>query len=405
MQQSSVIGEQSASVEPATAPADSAPAPAPTPATESVPEQTAPVPASEQLDENVQGLHTSLNELLSVQLRARSGNQQHKNIDRVVAIANEGWTFGVVGTRFSGTSGADIYDKQCLKLIDPHMDDIVASAGAKIFALVLSYILTDSIYYAAEAKKIILDFASSSGFDTVEGNRNFTGANQCAFDISLFAPLLIDSALMLEAYPDWTAADKEKVQSWLATEVYPVTSAIARTRLDEVYPAYNSYSPAEAKSEHIQTQLNIIGNKWAGDTRCAKFGFQLHGGSPDELRRGSTGCDGTYLHTNDKAYSYQITTLNHLIYHAEALRRHGDNELYNYKLDSGESLILQGILFVIENQNGTSYDWLTNNLGVLRIANNYFNDPRLCRQLARGYTFNEGRYLPYTKLTYPHVCQ
>jgi len=382
-------------------------------------------------DDNVNGFHTSLSELRAIKARAQNGSQaDSSNITRVVDAANEGWTYGTVGTPFGGTAGTEIYDKRCVRLNDPDTASIIPTSGSKIFSMVLSYIFTDSATYAADARSILLDFSRSSGYEKVEGQVKYNGANQCAFEIGLFVPLLIESAMLMEAYPEWTAADKAKLQAWLATEVYPVTAAIARTRknnwgtaaafaswaighyltgsglrLDEVYPTAQSFTPAEAKREHLQTQLDIVGNNWAGDTRCLKFGFQKHGGFPDELRRGSTGCDGTYLHSNDKSYSYQIRTMNHLIYHAEALQRHGNNELYDYKIGNSESLILNGILFVIENSNGTSYDWLKHNLGVLRLANDFYDDERLCQQIAKGTTFRQGRYLPYTRATYPQVCQ
>lgn len=284
---------------------------------------------------------------------------------------------------------------------------------------------------AEQAKQIILNFADSSGFDTViDGTVELNGSNQCALEIALLTPLLIESALLLESYPEWISADKTKVQSWLAAEVYPVTAAIARTRknnwgtaaafaswavghyvgdsslvLNEIYPVANSFSAAQAKAEHLQTQLDIIGNTWPGDTQCETFGFQSHGGFPDELRRGSTGCDGTYLFANDLSYDYQITTMGHLVYHAEALRRHSDNELYQYNLGNGDSLILKGITFVTDNPNGTSYDWRNFSLSTVRIANSYYNDNRLCEQLAKGIYFREGRFVPFSKLTYPEVCQ
>ena len=384
-------------------------------------------------DTTVQGLHISYSELKNISAGALNGNSRYlENTDRITAIANEGWTFGDVGTPFAGTPFIDsVYDKECLRLGEPQIGGILPKAGTSIFSMVLAYILTDNVGYAADAKNVLLNFADSSGFNTViDGTVELNGTNQCAFEIGLLAPLLIESALLLEAYPEWTSADKAKVQAWLATEVYPVTAAIARKRknnwgtaaafaswaighylsgstlvLNEVYPAAQSFSAEQAKDEHLQTQLDIVGNTWAGDTRCENFGFQAHGGYPDELRRGSTGCDGTYLFANDASYSYQITTMEHLIYHAEALRRHSGNELYQYKLSNGDSLMLKGITFIIDNPNGTSYNWKNSNLSTLRIANHYFNDARLCEQLANGIYFREGRYLPFSRLTYPEVCQ
>lgn len=384
-------------------------------------------------NDNIQGLHTSYAELLDIRSNALNGNTRYqKNIDKIAAIANEGWPFGDVGVPFSGTPFIDsVYDKECLRLGEPEIGGILPKAGTHIFSMVLAYILTDNVSYAEQARNIILNFADSSGFDTViDGTVVFNGANQCAFEIGLFTPLFIESALLMEAYPEWSSADKGRVQAWLAAEVYPVTSAIAKKRknnwgtaaafaswaighylsgstleLNEVHPVVQSFSADQAKNEHLRVQLDIIGNTWAGDTKCEKFGFQPHGGNPDELRRGSTGCDGTYLFANDAAYAYQITTMEHLIYHAEALRRHGENELYQYKLSNGESLMLKGITFVIDNPNGTSYNWKKSHLSTLRIANHYLDDARLCEQLAKGTNFKEGRYVPFSKLTYPEVCQ
>lgn len=392
-----------------------------------------PKPDDGNNNNGVLGLHTSYDELIKIRKSALDGNTRYQeSIDRIASIAEEGWPYGDVGTPFAGTPFIDsVYDKECMRLVEPQAGGILPNAGTNIYSMVLAYILTNNVNYADQARNIILNFADSSGFNTViDGTVKLNGANQCALEIALLTPLLIESALLLEAYPGWTSANKTKVQSWLATEVFPVTAAIARTRknnwgtaaayaswavghyltgsaivLNEVYPVAKSVSPATAKDEHLQTQLDIVGNTWAGDTKCEKFGFQPHGGYPDELRRGSTGCDGTYLFADDLSFAYQTTTMEHLIYHAEALRRHGENELYQYKLSNGESLMLKGITFVIDNPNGTSYDWKPTKLSSLRIANSYLNDNRLCEQLAKGIYFSEGRYVPFSQLTYPEVCQ
>lgn len=387
----------------------------------------------DSVEVTAQGLHTSYSELNDIRVRAQNGNTRYQdNINRVVAFANEGWPYGDVATEFNGTPYIEsVYDKDCVRLNDLQTADILPNAGAHIYAMILAYILTGDDSYAANAKNIVLNFADSSGFDTViDGSVQLNGSNQCAFEIGLFTPLLIETALLLETYPEWSSSDKAKVQSWLATEVYPVTAAIARTRknnwataaafsswaighyligsnltLIEVHPAERSLTAAQAKNEHLQSQLKIVGNTWPGDTRCEKFGFQPHGGNPDELRRGSTGCDGTYLHEDDLALEYQIIIMGHLIYHAEALRRHSNNELFEYKLSNGESLILKGITFVIENPNGISHDWRKYALGTIRVANHTLNDSRLCEELEKSIYFKEARFIPFSKLTYPEVCR
>ena len=380
----------------------------------------------------VEGLQTSAREVRAIGESARRGVAPHReNVDQLLAIADRGWPHGPVDARFEGRiHGDDVYDKICQRTTAPTDEGILPVAGRPLYALVLAHLLTGREGYAREARSVLLEFAASSGFDEVEGETRHDGSNQCALELSLLAPLLIESAMLLEAYPGWGAADRRALGDWLAGEVYPVTSAIARTRknnwgtaaafaswavahyllgtdarLEEVHPARRTLTPEQAKASHLRAQLRIVGRHWRGDSRCERFGFQPHGGYPDELRRGSTGCDGKYLLDEDGSYAYQMTTASHLIYHAEALRRHGGNELYTLRLDDGPPTLLRAITFVIDNGRGPSRDWERAKLGVLRVANTFYDDARLCEAFADSSLFHEGRYLPFARLTHPGACR
>lgn len=380
----------------------------------------------------VQGLQISSRELDAIGELARLGVQPHAdNVDELLRIAERGWPHGKMGSRFEGqVNGGDTYAKRCAQLDREATELVLPDVGQTLYALVLAHALSGDERFAREARTILLDFADSSGFATVDGEKRYDGSNQCALDVSLLVPLLIDSALLLEAYPDWSDTDQRRLQRWLATEIYPLTAAIARTRknnwgtaaafaswsighylagtamtLEEVKPLPRSLTAEQAMKAHLQSQLRIIGTRWRGDSQCDTFGIQAHGGIPNELRRGSTGCEGSYLLEADRAYDYQITTTSHLIYHAEALSRHGDDRLYTMPAEDGEPLLLKAITFVIANPEGKSHAWSSTDLGVLRVANAFYDDPRLCAEIAKGHRFAEGRYLPFTRLTRPLPCR
>jgi len=389
-------------------------------------------PSSDESPTETLGLQTSPRELEAIGELARSGIEPHReNVQQLLHIADRGWPHGKVGTRFEAKSGAGgVYDKRCERLERPTDKALLPEAGRPLYALVLAHLLTGRESYAREAREVLLDFTRSSGFDTLEGAQSLSGANQCALEVSLLTPLLIDSALLLEAYPGWRESDERALGAWLRTEIYPLTAAIARKRknnwgtaaafaswaighylsgteerLEERSPAPRRLSPEEAKASHLEAQLRILGNDWQGDGRCTKSGVRADGGFPEELRRGSTGCEGEHLRDTDGSYAYQITTLSHLIYHAEALRRHGGNELYTYTLENGKAMLPEAIGFVTANESGRSFDWKATEIGVLRVANAFYEDARLCEQTAKGKRFAEGRYLPFARLTRPHGCE
>ncbi len=383
-------------------------------------------------DVSVIGFHTSTSELETIRLRAEAAEEKIlESVEGILREAQKPWPYGDVGEHFGLMStGKGQFEQHCVRLDHRCAKTVLTDASQRLYARVLAYLMTFDARYAEEARSILLSFSRSSGFGEINGVADTSGTNQCALEVSLLMPLLIESAMLLDTYPGWSADDRASVQQWLAVEIYPVTSALARTRKnnwgnsgafaswaiahylldtdlvlqDHIQPD-EQLSPADAKVAHVQTQLDIVGNSWRGDSQCDEFGVQNHGGIPDELRRGSSGCDATSIAEKDLSYHYQQHASAILIFHAQAMQRLGNNQLYEKRLPNGERLVLQTVLFVIDNTDGNSYNWRSGSIGALRVLNDYYFDPRICDQLDQSDLFTEGSYLPYTKLTYPDVCR
>lgn len=379
--------------------------------------------------ERGKGFLVSVRDVQRIGEQARRGQYpQKRNADMLVRLANESWRYGsMAGTFGTVRRGGSIYDKHCVKLSNAGTVRMLPIGGNLIFAKAIAYNLTGNTNYAHDVRKILLEFTRSSGYNKVDGSVNYTGMNQCALDLNIFLPIMIDSAIMLESWPGWTAADKYALQLWLSDVPYKTAAAIARSRknnwgtaaafagwsighyligtdlmLDETYPRSRRLTPAHARISHMWSQMNMMGNEWRGDSLCAQFGIQSDGGIPNELRRGSTGCDGDYLRTKDSSYNYQIMTISHMVYHAEAVRRHVNNELYNYKGSHQSPLIRKAIKFVISNPD-VNHTWKLSELGVLRLASHTYPDYAICQELLRSnpYHIREGLYIPFTKLLRP----
>lgn len=393
--------------------------------------------ASAQMERSGEGFLTSAQELAALRRDVASEAApplQRYHVRKLIDRADDPWLFGNVGTRFgtirTRTSGGR-YDKHCAPLNDTSKKGILTRIGPVLYAKALAYHLSGDASHAKEVRNRLMDLTESSGFDRVDGKVDYTGANQCAYEIGQLIPLLIESAILLETYSGWHEYHKRRVQRWLADVPYAVIAAIADTRknnwgtaaafagwavghylgdtqlsLTQRYPVRRVRTPQETERAHLASQLRIVGTEWAGDSRCRRYGFMWHGGFPDELRRGSTGCEGEYLRATDSSYRYQLKTVTHLVYHAEALRRHGADELYRYTLYTGEPLLLRAIRFVIDNTRGPSHDWRWYELGVLRAASHAYEHPSICEQLARsrGVHIKEGGYLPFFRVTRGDRC-
>src|SRR6185503_2954528 len=269
----------------------------------------------------------------------------------------------------------------------------------------------------------VLDLVDTRGFRGLTGD--YTGDNQCVLDLSLSIPVWIETARLLEDTAVWSSADTAAFRGWLAVQVYPKVAWASRSRrnnwgaagslasdaiasyvnggvatLEEYSPTRLTLSPAQALSAHVAMQLSRVGSTWVGDAQCAKRGIQWHGGIPEELRRGSTGCDGTFLVASDASRTYQMMHTELLVFHAEALRRRGDLSLYQAKTSQGAPAILQAVLFVVQNPSGgTSWAWDSSRWGTLITAASFYNDTKLRSLATADSTFRGGRTLPYTRIT------
>ena len=394
-------------------------------------------PGVSAADRSGEAFLTSTQELATLRRDVQRGattSLRRYHVAKVIRQAGARWPFGSVDKRFDNVvkrrNGRSI--KQCVRSNDTGTDKVLVRSGEFLYAKALAYNLGGGAAHAKEVRRRLMEFADSRGFERARGRADYTGRNECARELGVSVPLLIESAILLESYPGWEDWHKRKLQDWLARIVYPVTSAIADTRknnwgtsaafaswaighylgdrssisLKQVYPVSRSRTPRQARDTALDWQLKIIGTRWKGDSQCSRRGFQWHGGFPDELRRGSTGCNGAYLRSTDSSYEYQLKIVSHLVFHAEALRRHGNNDLYRHQLDSGDPLIAKAIKFVIANTRGRSRDWQRHKAGVLRAASHAYRVPAICKQLAkiRDVHIREGRYMPYFRVVRGDGC-
>ena len=373
----------------------------------------------------------SASSLQKISAAFRNGQQTTvRDTQRLLDVANSAWPFGHIGVEFNGTrAGQSVYSKKCSPVADPKRGDILSNLGQHIYADALAYRITGDASYAEQAADTLNTLALSHGFSRVNGIPDFGGANQCALEISWLAPLAVEAALLIHDYSHWHSEQRERLQLWFAQEVYPLVSTIARTRknnwgaaaalaaysvafyladagieLTEKKPATANITAAEALTQSLAAAFDIVGTHWKGDTKCDVWGIQPHGGIPDELRRGKSGCGARYLSQDDAAKAYQMLHVSHLIFLAEVQRVRGNTDLFDYRLSNGMPALLQAILFVIDNRHGVSYHWALYELGAVRLAYHYYRHPALCRELKRSTKFVEGRHLPYTRLTHPDSC-
>jgi hypothetical protein len=115
------------------------------------------------------------------------------------------------------------------------------------------------------------------------------------------------------------------------------------------------------------------------DSDCTIWGIQDHGGIPDELRGGSSGCDATYVLEDDLSLTYQHAQVQSLVAHAELLLRRGDTSAFDNETPSGMGSIRQSILFVVANPT-MSWPWTEAHYATLEIAYRYYRDADLCME-------------------------
>ena len=367
------------------------------------------------------GTLTSAPELAAIRAAADAGTSPQKEYrDRLLTDARKTWAWGSVSGEYGTT---DISGSKKCHPIQNAASDYLLEGAPDAYAQILGSFVSGDESLARNARAHVLDLTDTTGFHGLSGD--YDGGNQCVLDLALSIPVWIETARLLADTSVWSAADTTVFRSWLATQVYPKVAWASRVRrnnwgaagsltaytiaayvedaigaLEEISPLRLTLSPAQAITAHRAMQLERVANSWVGDAQCSKRGIQWHGGIPEELRRGSTGCDGTYLLDSDASRTYQMMHSELLVFHAEAMRRRGDLALYQAKTSQGAAAILQAILFVIANPSGgRSWSWDTARAGTLITAASFYDNAALAAAAQADATFRGGRTLPYARIT------
>lgn len=336
------------------------------------------------------GYMTSPGELAVIKEKAEQGLEPYRSAVRAMLTyeANLAWTYGTI-------SG----EQACQETLEPAY---IGRGSPVVYAKALAYHLTGDEPYAATVRELILDLIDTTGYGD-----EFSGGNQCILNLSWYIPGWIWAADLIEDYPGWTSADKLAFQRWLIEEVYLKTSWASDAR-DNNWGAAASYtsvaisdyvhdsglqlvdwlgrtwSPAESYAHHNAQQFSRInGTASQMDSRCPESGIRPHGGLPDELRRGSSGCTAQWIVANDASWTYTQVYLQGLVAHAELLYRRGDSSLYTNIQPDGSGSILRAINFVIDNpiNPGKSTYFRHNHMPVLELAYRFYRTEAMCAQL------------------------
>jgi hypothetical protein len=342
------------------------------------------------------GYLTTPAELAAAKAKADEGREPYKGAltDLVQYAGKPGdWSFGSLDGAIDcgGTSGGD-----------PGVPAYIANSGGGPLVLAKAYLfhLTGDAAWAADARTRILDLVDTTGW----GGEVYSGANQCILNLSWFVPRFIMAADLLEGWSGWSAKDKADFSGWLATEVYKKVAWSSRRRNNN-WGSAASYTAsmiadyliggaiAELRDDqgatltlgaafayHRERQLARMNATEQMDAQCPTFGIRDHGGIPEELRRGSSGCDATYIVEQDASYTYQLTHIQSLVAHAELLWRRGSTVLFDNRPATGLGSILQSIHFVIDNPT-RSWPWSRNQTPTLDVAQRYYRDAELCSEL------------------------
>lgn len=366
-------------------------------------------------DSPSRGYLTTIQELEEMrELADRNVQPYKKNVHRLLRDAghpNE-WEFGTVW----GEIDAD--KSRCYTSVNYRWDLFLSEnyGAQEVYRKAVAYHLSGDVRYARSARDLIIDLTDTYSY----GGNLYSGDNTCIIKLAFSIPVWIMAADLLEGTSAWTWEDKDRFQNWLAEQVYPKVAWASRSRannwgssgslsaamiadymadrnfrLTETMPEARTLSPGQAYREHNQLQLDRMTGVFEGDAQCRNSGIQWYGGIPEELRRGSTGCNGRWLFRDDSALTYQTIHVEHLVLHAEFLLRRGDTRLY----DNG--LILKAIKFVVANPFNRSRDWLDFRKGTLFVAYAYYRDRALFNSAIKLDTFKAGGTIPYAPLTHP----
>ena len=323
-----------------------------------------------------------------------------------------------------------------------------AYGGHTVYLKALAYHFSQDLDYGRSAIDKINQLPGAMYF----GGDEYSGANQCILHLATSIVLWIQAADLLSGHPDWTLEDENNFKAWLANEVFHKVAWASRgrvsnwgsagslaamaiadyvadylantgTQLNEVAPIPLNLTASDAYEAHKQMQIVRMSGQWEeivnnGDGQCFDSvtneyysGIQTHGGIPDELRRGFTGCDGQWINLDQNgsvdstALSYQIKHVMHLLMHAEMLLRRGDSSLYGLQVSTGEPAIEQAIRFVIDNpiDSSQSVDWHVYQKDILFAAYRYYLNPIILSVAETLTSKKGGAEFPYGRYTHEQV--
>jgi hypothetical protein len=320
------------------------------------PPLAAPAAIKDEVVGNVRGYLTTPQELHIIREKAEKRNQPYADaLSHVLNFATNTWQWQPPHGKVTCPSADD----------PPYLEH-----GSRLaYAQALAFHLTSDTSFALQTIDGITKLLAITSFG--EPGNTSKPDRQCQLNLSWWIPNFIHAADLLEDFEPWQRnKTKEQFQDWLATVVYPTISFSAEVsmnnwgaaathccaaiadycwdRLDLTLVSVNRLSatekftgrsPAEAYEHANQLALGRMnGTRWegfGGSSRACDFSsltksmIRPDGGIPDELRRGSSGCDGTAISENGKSNMYTQTHLQQLIAHAELLLRRGDRRLYD----------------------------------------------------------------------------
>ena len=345
------------------------------------------------------GYVTSASDLDYIRQRSQQGVEPYRSIvaDFLSSTGSPtSWSSGAAGTQFTVDGG------DCISNTQTDRDRFVNQQGGaqETYRKALAYHLTRDIAYVQAARGRILELTNTGYY----GGEEYSGDNECILHLARALPLWIQAADLLEGTSVWTAADRQRFSAWLVQTAYAKVAWASRiernnwgsigslaasmigdyvgssTTLRETLPVSRQLTGAQAYSEHNAQQLQRLNTVWKGDSRCSVWGIRATGGIPDELRRGSTGCNGSYLLSSDSSYEYQIAQIDDLVFHAEYLRRRGNTSLYDNQAADGSGSLLKAIMFVISNPT-RSWPWPSYKTGILHVAYRYYRSAVIGRAI------------------------
>jgi hypothetical protein len=351
--------------------------------------EVASSPLPETPSPKSRGYMTTPEELTIIAEKAASNIEPYKSaVDDLMEYVGspDYWPYGTI-------SG----EQNCIETLEPQF---IGEGAPLIFAKAIAFHLTGNSAYAEDARIHLLDLVDTYGF----GGEVYSGGNQCILNLSWYIPNWIIAADLIEPYPNWSKTDKLQFQTWLAQEVYKKTAWSSRERKNNWGSAGSAASgmiadylwdtslklqgatPHKAYLEHKKNQLDRLNTKKKFDSSCHKWGIQSYGGIPDELDRGSSGCNAQWIDEQDGSWNYTMTFLQGAVFHAEFLLRRGDSSLFDNMAKDGSGSILKAIHFVIANpiNPNKSTDWRESTKQTLEITYRYYRDLPTAIQLRIG---------------------